>query len=568
MKTELILPAARIEAETARGRWPNRLFTDYLDAAATARPDKVAVTDFNSMTGGGTTLTYGELRRIVDRIALGLVARGIEPGDVVSCQLPNWWQFIALHLACVRIGAVTNPLMPIFRQRELVFMLGLAESRLMVVPRLFRNCDYPLMLEELRAGLPHLRDVLVIGGRGAQSFEETLVEHPWEDEMDAAAVFRARKPSPNDLTQLLYTSGTTGEPKGVMHTANTLISNVIVYAERYALTHRDVVLMASPLAHQIGFMYGMMLAVMPQAKIVLQDIWDPEQAVRIIQDHGVTLTKASTSFLADLADTPALERHDIGSLRVFISSGAPIPRVLVKRAQQRLDAAIVSAWGMTELGAMTSTLLGDPEEKTFGTDGVALPGAEVRVVDDDGNPLPAGEPGLLQARGASGFVGYLKRPELFATDAEGWFGTGDLACMDGDGYIRIVGRAKDIIIRGGENVSVIEIEELLYRHPAVQDAAVVGMPDPRLGERVCAFVTLRPGATLTFEAMTGYLEENKMACQYFPERLEVIDEMPRTPAGKIQKFRLREVAKTLTPRGATRAERPGAKERAGTGNQC
>lgn len=568
MKTELILPAARIAAETARGFWPNRLLTDYLDAAAAARPDAVAVTGFNSMTGGGTTLTYGELRRIADRMALGLVARGIEPGDVVSCQLPNWWQFIALHLACVRIGAVTNPLMPIYRQRELAFMLGLAESKLMVVPRLFRNCDHPRMVDELSAELPHLRDVLVIGGRGARSFEETLVERPWEEEMDAAAVFRARKPSPNDLTQLLYTSGTTGEPKGVMHTANTLISNVLVYTERYALTHRDVVLMASPLAHQIGFMYGMMLSVMLQAKIVLQDIWDPEQAARIIRDHGITFTKASTSFLADLTDTPAVESCDIGSLRVFISSGAPIPRVLVKRAQQRLDAAIVSAWGMTEFGAMTSTLLGDPEEKTFATDGVALPGAEVRVVDDAGNPLPAGEPGVLQARGASGFVGYLKRPELFATDAEGWFDTGDLACMDADGYIRIVGRAKDIVIRGGENVPVIEVEELLYRHPAVQDAAVVGMPDPRLGERVCAFVTLRPKAALSFEAMTGYLEDNKMARQYFPERLEVIEAMPRTPAGKIQKFRLREIAETLAPRGPMRAERPRVRERADTGSQC
>jgi cyclohexanecarboxylate-CoA ligase len=207
----------------------------------------------------------------------------------------------------------------------------------------------------------------------------------------------------------------------------------------------------------------------------------------------------------------------------------------------------MSGWGMTENGAVTITRRDDPEEKIYSTDGAAIPGMEVRVVDADGTLCPTGEEGRLQSRGASDFVGYLKRPDLFNTDADGWFETGDLARMDEDGYIRISGRSKDIIIRGGENIPIIEVEDLLYTHPAVQDVAITAMPDPRLGERACAFVTLKPGTSLSFEEMVQFLEGRKMARQYLPERLEIVDEMPRTPSGKIQKFRLRDIAEKLVP---------------------
>src|SRR5690606_18989210 len=264
------------------------------------------------------------------------------------------------------------------------------------------------------------------------------------------------------------------------------------------------------------------------AKLVLQDIWNAEEAARLIQDEGVTYTMGATPFLADLTNSAAVERYDLSSFRTFVSAGAPIPRVLVERATRRLGAFVHSGWGMTENGYVTGTRREDPPEKVFGTDGVPIRGMEVRVVDHDGRPLPAGEEGRLQARGSSNFVGYLKRPDRYDTDAEGWFETGDLARMDADGYIRITGRAKDIIIRGGENIPVVEVEELLYRHPAIQDAAIVGMPDARLGERGCAFVTLKPGARLTFEEMIAFLEEQRMAKQYLPERLEIVEEMPRT----------------------------------------
>jgi cyclohexanecarboxylate-CoA ligase len=220
--------------------------------------------------------------------------------------------------------------------------------------------------------------------------------------------------------------------------------------------------------------------------------------------------------------------------------------VLVERATERLGAFIHSGWGMTENGCATGARRGDPPEKVFSTDGRPMRGMECRVVDEEGRPVPPGTEGRLQSRGAHQFVGYLKRPDKYDTDAEGWFQTGDLARMDAEGFIRITGRAKDIIIRGGENIPVVEVEELLYRHPAVQDAAIVAMPDERLGERGCAFVTLKPGMDLTFEEMIRWLEQHRMARQYLPERLEVVPEMPRTPSGKIQKFKLRETVGTGT----------------------
>jgi cyclohexanecarboxylate-CoA ligase len=234
-------------------------------------------------------------------------------------------------------------------------------------------------------------------------------------------------------------------------------------------------------------------------------------------------------------------------LRLFVTAGAPIPRVLVQRAQERLGARVISAWGMTENGAVTSTRPDDPPQKVFETDGRAFPGFEVRVVDAGDHPVPTGEEGRLQARGMCNFVGYLKRPERFDTNADGWFETGDLARMDPDGYIRISGRAKDIIIRGGENIPVAEVEGALYRHPAVQDVAIVAMPDERLGERACAFIVPRQGQSLSFEQMIAHLQAEKMSRSYFPERLEVVEGMPRTASGKIQKFRLRQLAADLKP---------------------
>jgi len=530
----------RRAAMVASGYWRDHTLLDHLDRAVAQTPDKTAIVAVRTETGVEARLTYRELHRLSDLVALSLGERGLGRGDVVSFQLPNWWEFSVLHLACLKIGAVSNPLMIIFRERELGFMLGLAEAKVLVVPSRFRGFDYSAMAQAVRQNLPALCHLFVVGGAGESAFETLLT--PRGGEADRGRLHE-RRLSPDDVIQLLYTSGTTGEPKGVMHTSNTMLSNLAPFAERLHLGADDVIHMPSPMAHQLGFMYGLVLPVMLGASAVLQDVFVAEEMVRELTQEGATFTMAATPFLNDLVEYVERKGAATPSLRVFVSAGAPIPRALVTKARHVLGAAVVSAWGMSENGAVTTTTPGDPEEKSTTTDGRALPGMEVRVVDANRQAVGPGDEGQLQVRGCSNFVGYLKRPELGKTDAEGWFDTGDLARMDADGYIRISGRSKDIIIRGGENIPVVEVENLLFKHPAISGVAIVGYPDPRLGERACAFVTLREGAALAFEEMVSYLKAQKMASQYIPERLELVQELPRTPSGKIQKFKLRELAR-------------------------
>jgi cyclohexanecarboxylate-CoA ligase len=288
-------------------------------------------------------------------------------------------------------------------------------------------------------------------------------------------------------------------------------------------------------------MYGLMMPIMLQARVVLQDIWEPKQAIALVQSEGATFTMASTPFLTDLARTVAETGQGVPTLKTFLCAGAPIPGPLVEQARAALGAKVVSAWGMTENGAVTLTRLDDADERSFSTDGLPLPGVEVRVVDIDHHDLPAGEAGKLLLRSCSNFGGYLHRPHLNGTDADDWFDTGDLARIDAQGYLRITGRSKDVIIRGGENIPVVEIESLLYRHPAIAMAAIVAYPDERLGERACAVVVSKPGMGIDLPAIQAFLKEQKVAIQYIPERLIVRDALPSTPSGKIQKFKLREM---------------------------
>lgn len=546
MNFDPILPKWRLESEGSKKHWPNKLLSDYLEEAVATVPDKTAWSNCNSMTGKQTVLTFQELQALSERIALGLVALGVEKNDVVSIQLPNWWEFVAVYLATTRIGAVINPLMPIFREREISYMVGFGESKVMIVPKNFRKFDYPKMMAGLRSDLPKLEHVLVVGGDGADSFEKTLLNPDLDAMADKDAIFKARRPGPDDVSLLMYTSGTTGQPKGAMHTANTLMASVKTYCEGLELTDRDVVLMASPLAHLTGFLYGLMMPVYLKSKGVLQDIWNAEECARQIEAEGVTFSMGATPFLADLASTPEVQNYNVETFQKFVCAGAPIPAVLVQDATKKLGIRVISAWGMTEVGVATAVPAAASVEKSATTDGAALDSFEVKIVNaESGETLAFGESGLLKARGPGAFVGYLKKPEMFGTDDEGWFDTGDIAYMDAEGYIRISGRAKDIIIRGGENVPIAEVEQTLYRHPAVQEVAVVAMPDPRLGELGCAFATLKPEQSLSFEDMVAFLGEQKMAKQYLPEHLEILDEMPHTPSGKIQKFKLREMAKAF-----------------------
>jgi len=333
-----------------------------------------------------------------------------------------------------------------------------------------------------------------------------------------------------------------------MHSSNTLYANILPYAARLGLDGSARILMASPMAHQTGFMYGLMMPIILGAPAILLDIWEPRRALDIIREERVSFTMASTPFLADLTRAARETGMPPETLRLFVCAGAPIPGPLVEEAQDVLGVRVISAWGMTENGAVTLTRPEDPPSRSAETDGCPLPGAEIKVVNAEGRPLPPGKEGRLLVRRVSNFGGYHKRPEWNATDAEGWFDTGDLARLDEAGYVRITGRAKDIIIRGGENIPVVEIEALLYRHPAIAQVAIVGYPDPRLGERACALVVFKEGARLTLADLTRHLEAHRVARPYWPERLEIIEAMPMTASGKIQKFRLRD---WLRARGAT-----------------
>ncbi|RDK10138.1 cyclohexanecarboxylate-CoA ligase [Cupriavidus lacunae] len=536
----VLLPPRRAES-IAKGYWHERTINDDLDACVAACPDKLALTALRLETGEVRRFTYRELAVLADRIAVGLARLGVGRNDVVAMQLPNWWQFSLLYLACSRIGAVLNPLMHIFRERELSFMLRHSEAKVLIVPKSFRGFDHETMARTLQADLPSLQRIVVVDGVGPDAFDALLTTPEWENDPDTTAILTRDRPGPDDITQLIYTSGTTGEPKGVMHSSNTLMANIVAYAQRLHLGQNDVILMASPMAHQTGFMYGLMMPVMLRAGVVLQDIWEPKKAIDVIRAEGVSFTMASTPFLTDLTKHVEASGSAVPSLRTFLCAGAPIPGPLVEQARRVLGSKIVSAWGMTENGAVTLIQFDDDDRLAFTTDGCPLPGVELKIIEADGEPAPAGQVGRLVVRSCSNFGGYLKRPQWNGTDAEGWFDTGDLASMDANGYIRISGRNKDVIIRGGENIPVFEIEALLYKHPAVAQVAIVAYADTRLGERACAVVVPKPGHGLNFAEMVDFLKAQKVAVQYIPERLVVRDAMPATPSGKIQKFRLREM---------------------------
>jgi cyclohexanecarboxylate-CoA ligase len=530
--------AAHARAMRAGGFWPDRNYDEFLVAATQATPDKPALVADRADRTAPLRITYRALEDRVSRVASALGALDIGAGDVVAVQLPNWWEFVVTSLACGRIGAVVNPLMPIFRERELGTMLGFAEAKLLVIPKVFRGFDHEAMATSLRAVLPMLQHVVVVDGEGANSFDRCLLGGSTRVE---AAPSAAASALPADaLTVLMFTSGTTGSPKGVMHTSNTLVACNNALADRFGLAADDVLLACSPLGHMTGYAAVMLLGLRLGATVVLQDVWEVQRGVALMAAEGVTFTAASTPFLADICNAVAGGAPRPQRLRSFLCGGAPIPPVLIERAATELDLKVCSLWGMTESLSGTLTEPARAAEKSSRTDGRALEGVHVMVADLDGHRLPVGQTGRLLVRGAQMFCGYYKRPDIHTFDAEGWFDTGDLAYADDEGYIRINGRTKDVLIRGGENVPVVEIEGLLYKHPSVAAASIVGYPDNRLGERACAFVVLKQGASLTMADVQAYMAGCKVAKQYWPERVEVLLQLPCTPSGKVQKFKLRE----------------------------
>ncbi len=518
------------------------LILDDLDRHARERPAARAVVAIDA-AGEVREQSWAQLREQVDRAADVLLGLGVRPGDPVAFQLPNRIEFVTIALAALRVGAVCEPLMPIFRERELDFMVRSSGARVLLVPNRFRGRDHEAMALSLRMAVPSLEHVVVLdSSHHARHLGHSSYTHLLTAARPDPGRLAALRPGGGAVAQLLFTSGTSGQPKGVLHTHEVLTRAADAHIAHFGLGADDVVYIPSPLAHQTGFLYGMWIALRLGVPQVLQEVWDAGVGLEAMSRFGVTFVQAATPFLADLVKL-AGERDELPErLRTFVATGAAIPRELAREAAETLGAEVGGAWGTTETCLGTAFSPGEPPERAWGTDGHALPGVELRVVDDAGRELEAGVEGNFEVRCECTFTGYLDRPDLTAEvmTEDGFYRTGDLATLDAEGYVRITGRVKDLINRGGEKIPVAEIEQLLYAHEAVSEVAIVAMPDERLGERACAFVVLRDGAELDFAGMTAYLDSRRVAKTYWPERLELVSALPHTPSGKIQKYLLRE----------------------------
>jgi cyclohexanecarboxylate-CoA ligase len=525
----------------AAGWWRDRTVLHDLRDAVARHPDKPAIVCYHADGSPTETVTYAELLRHTDRFAAALHRLGVGPGDVVALQLPNSWQFAALCLATFRLGAVVNPIIPIMRRREVEFMATLTGCPVHVAPASLRGFSYADMLAEVAAAAPGLRHRVLLdappeatGTAGVVDFAGAFLAGPDPGADDLPAT----EAGPDDLAQIMFTSGTTGEPKGVMHSHNTLYALVRTESEALRLTGDDVVTMGSPMTHQAGFAYCFLMPLMLGATAVYQDAWDPELMLRVVREQRVTFSMGAPTFLVDLIEAQQRAPGDLSSLRSFACGSAPVAPVVAERAAEVLGTRVYALWGMTENGTVTITRPDDPVDLATRSDGSPPPWMRVRIVDGTGTPVAPGATGRLLVRGANQCLGYYRRPELYAASLtdDGWFDTGDLARDDGHGGIRIAGRVKDVISRGGEKIPVVEVEAALLRHPAVRDVALIGYPDDRLGERACA--VLVTGAPVTLDDVRAHLDALGMARQYWPERVELVDALPRTPSGKVQKFLL------------------------------
>lgn len=538
---------------------------DWIRRWAMEKPHALAVVDGRWNTSAH--LSWGELDRETDQAASLFLDMGVAPGDRIAVQLPNWREFVVIAAAAMRIGAVVCPIMPIFRDREVAYALQRSSARVLIVADNFRGRAHGTEIAHLLETAAHSGDPDITGIR----IEHVLVVHgtpgsprllphantpgvrwqAWHQGLASAVVdqtaIEARRPEPDDSAQLLFTSGTSGKPKGVLHTHRRLSRAAAMEAAQLGLTPADTIYIPSPLAHQTGFLYGMWLAFTLGAPQIVQSVWEPRRALEMLRDWDGTFVQAATPFLTDLVRAVEGGEAAPKQLRIFVVTGAAVPRALAERATRVLGTSVCGAFGTTETGLGALGTPFDPAAKAWGTDGRALDGVQLRIVDDDGLLLPAGSEGNFELKSATVFEGYLDRPELneetFSSD--GWYRTGDLATIDDEGYVRITGRVKDIINRGGEKIPVSEIEQLLHTHPAIDDVAIVAMPDARLGERACAFITVPDGGEFTFAQLQDFLDSNGVSKHYWPERLEIIETIPRNAVGKVQKFLLREQADRL-----------------------
>lgn len=522
-------PAA--QAYKTSGAWMNKTTSDFAQLRAQQMPDRIAVVE------GDRRLSYAFLLAEARRLAAGLRDLGLRKGDVISFQLPNWWESMVVNLAASLGGWAVNPIVPIYRDAEVGVILNDCKAKVIFVPQQFRGMDYVAMLRRI-ADEGGAKPLVVIvraieSAAGAPTYENIGVDSaPWAH----------NETTPDDLKLVLYTSGTTGRPKGVLHSHNTLMAELQAVTDFWHTTDIDVVIMPSPVTHITGYTYALEYVFFRGIKVVLMERWDAQQAIALIQAEEATITVGATPFLAELTAAVESAGARLPSFRLFASGGAPVPPDLVLRASRAMPGCLVCrVYGSSESPTVTLGInsAADQERAAF-TDGKVF-NNEVRIVDPEtGNPLGVDEIGEIVVRGPEVMLGYSSAADTQdAFDAQGFFRTGDLGRLSTDGFITVTGRKKDLIIRGGENLSPKEVEDLLHAHPDVLEAAVVAMPHARLGETPCAYVVLKFGKDMNLGQMAAYLDTQRLARQKFPEQLFVVDALPKTASGKILKHILR-----------------------------
>lgn len=540
MKVTLTFNEQRRAAYRQQGLWGDASLADYWQQTARAMPDKIAVVDNH-----GASYTYSALDHAASCLANWMLAKGIESGDRIAFQLPGWCEFTVIYLACLKIGAVSVPLLPSWREAELVWVLNKCQAKMFFAPTLFKQTRPVDLILPLQNQLPQLQQIVGVDKLAPATSSLSLSQII----ADNTPLTTAITTHGDELAAVLFTSGTEGLPKGVMLTHNNILASERAYCARLNLTWQDVFMMPAPLGHATGFLHGVTAPFLIGARSVLLDIFTPDACLALLEQQRCTCMLGATPFVYDLLNVLEKQPADLSALRFFLCGGTTIPKKVARECQQR-GIKLLSVYGSTESSPHAVVNLDDPLSRFMHTDGYAAAGVEIKVVDDARKTLPPGCEGEEASRGPNVFMGYFDEPELTARalDEEGWYYSGDLCRMDEAGYIKITGRKKDIIVRGGENISSREVEDILLQHPKIHDACVVAMPDERLGERSCAYVVLKaPHHSLSLEEVVAFFSRKQVAKYKYPEHIVVIEKLPRTASGKIQKFLLRkDIMRRLT----------------------
>lgn len=540
MKVTLTFNEQRRAAYRQQGLWGDASLADYWQQTARAMPDKIAVVDNH-----GASYNYSALDHAASCLANWMLAKGIESGDRIAFQLPGWCEFTVIYLACLKIGAVSVPLLPSWREAELVWVLNKCQAKMFFAPTLFKQTRPVDLILPLQNQLPQLQQIVGVDKLAPATSSLSLSQII----ADNTPLTTAITTHGDELAAVLFTSGTEGLPKGVMLTHNNILASERAYCARLNLTWQDVFMMPAPLGHATGFLHGVTAPFLIGARSVLLDIFTPDACLALLEQQRCTCMLGATPFVYELLNVLEKQPADLSALRFFLCGGTTIPKKVARECQQ-LGIKLLSVYGSTESSPHAVVNLDDPLSRFMHTDGYAAAGVEIKVVDDARKTLPPGCEGEEASRGPNVFMGYFDEPELTARalDEEGWYYSGDLCRMDEAGYIKITGRKKDIIVRGGENISSREVEDILLQHPKIHDACVVAMPDERLGERSCAYVVLKaPHHSLSLEEVVAFFSRKRVAKYKYPEHIVVIEKLPRTASGKIQKFLLRkDIMRRLT----------------------